>query len=88
MFGKIPVLPRLYELDNIRPVNENELWPDNVREYCSETVVEKQCHLIVTDDAPATKSPDEPILCKLEIFNHNHDLASELVSLGMAEWIL
>lgn len=87
MFANIPVLPRLYELDNVRPVTENGQWPDEVREFCSATVVEKQCNLIVTDQAYAIKAPDEPARCKLEIFNNDKDLASALVVRGMAEWI-
>lgn len=87
MFGNVPVLPRLYELDDIQPLTENGLWPDEVRDYCSEVVVEKQCNLIVTDPAPAIKAPDEPTLCKLETFNNDLDLASALVSRGMADWI-
>lgn len=87
MFGNIPVLSRLYQLDKIRPMTEHGLWPDDVREFCSEIVVERQCNLIVTDHSFASKSPDEPTLCKLEIFTKDKDLASALVSRGMADWI-
>lgn len=87
MFGNIPVLSRLYQLDNIRPLSENGLWPDDARDVCSEIVVERQCNLIVTDHSPASKSADEPTLCKLEIFTKDKDLASALVSRGMADWI-
>lgn len=87
MFANIPVLPRLYELDNVRPVTEDGQWPDEACAFCSEAVVEKQCNLIVTDHAYAIKGPDEPTLCKLEIFNNDQDLASALVLRDMAEWI-
>ena len=87
MFGNIPVLSRLYQLENIRPLNGNEWWPEEVREFCSETVVERQCNLIVTDPSPELKSHDEQTLCKLEIFTKDKDLASALVTRGMADWI-
>lgn len=87
MFGNIPVLSRLYQLDNVRPLSENGLWPEKVRDFCSETVVERQCNLIITDHSAESKSPDEPTLCKLEMFTKDKDLATALVSRGMADWI-
>lgn len=87
MFGNIPVLPRLYELDNIRPLTEDGQWSNEIRDFCADSVVDHQCNLIVTDPSPGVKSPDEPTSCKLEIFTKDHDLASALVSRGMAEWI-
>lgn len=87
MFGNIPVLLRLYQLDNIRPTTGKGLWPDKVRDFCTETVVERQCNLIVTDQSFASKSHEEPTLCKLEMFTKEKDLASALVSRGWADWI-
>lgn len=83
MFGDIPVLTRLFQLDKIRPLTENGLWPDEVVQYCSEAVVERQCNLIITDH----QSYDEPILCKLEMFTRDKDLATALVTRGLADWI-
>lgn len=87
MFGNIPELSRLYQLDNVRPFTENGSWPDEVRAFCSETIVEHHCNVIVTDDLAASKAPGEPILCKLEIFTKDIDLASALVARKMADWI-
>lgn len=66
---------------------EKESWPKEVCDYCSEAVVERHCNVIVTDDLAASKSPDEAILCKLEIFTKDIDLASALVARKMADWI-
>lgn len=87
MFGNIPVLSRLYQLHNIRPLTDNGVWPDKVRYFCTESVVDRQCNLVITDQASASKSSDEPTLCKLEMFNKDKDLASALVSRGMADWM-
>lgn len=87
MFGNIPVLSRLYQLDNIRPLTENGTWPEQTRKYCLANVVERHFNLIVTDDLAATKSHDEPTLCKLELFTKDKDLASALVALKLAQWI-
>lgn len=87
MFGNIPVLSRLYQLDNIRPLAANETWPAEVSAFCSMSVVEKQCNVIVIDDLAASKSPYEPAICKLEIFTKDKDLASALVANGLAQWI-
>lgn len=87
MFGDIPVLSRLYQLDNIRSKSEDGLWPDYVREFCGDLVVERQCNVIVTDHLYTTKSPDQPTLCKLEIFTRDRDLATALVTREMADWI-
>lgn len=87
MFGDIPVLTRLYQLDNIRSVTENGLWPEKVRNFCTETVVDRQCHLTITESDWTEKPHSEPTLCKLEVFTREKDLASALVSRGLAEWI-
>lgn len=86
MFGNIPVLPQLYQLDNIRPLTEDGLWSEEVRDFCTDAVVGRQCNVIVTDPFPL-KSNDEPILCKLEMFTKDKDLASALVAYGLAEFI-
>lgn len=86
MFGTIPVLTRLYQLDNIGPSSEDRLWSEEVRAFCTEKVVERQCNLVVTDQSPS-RSSTEPTVCKLEIFEKHNDLASLLVAFGFAEWI-
>lgn len=87
MFGNIPVLSRLYQLDNIRSLAANGTWPAEVSTFCSMSVVEKQCNVIVIDDLAASKSPYDPTICKLEIFTKDKDLASALVANGLAQWI-
>lgn len=87
MFGNIPVLARLYQLDNIHPLTDDGKWPEKVRKFCLENFVEKPCNVIQTDDLVASKSHDEPTLCKLELFSKDKDLASLLVASDMAEWI-
>lgn len=87
MFGNIPVQTRLYQLDNVHPFTENGKWPKEVQVYCSEAVVDRHCNVIVTDEAATTKSASKAILCKLEIFTKDIDLASALVARKMAKWI-
>lgn len=87
MFGDIPVLARLYALDNIKAPNDHEEWPEYVRDFCINTVVDKQCNLIVVEAESDTKSPDDPEFCILEIFTKDKDLGNTLVTRGYAERI-
>lgn len=87
MFGDIPVLARLYALDNIKAPNEYEEWPEYVRDFCTNTVVDKQCNLIVTEATQESKSTDDPETCILEIFTKDKDLGNALVKRQYAERI-
>lgn len=86
MFGNIPILSRLYELDNIRSVDENGSWPKNIWVTCEEIIGKSHCIVIVNDHLYTTKAPDQPTLCKLEIFMRDRDLATALVTRGIAQW--
>lgn len=81
------MLSRQYQLENIQPTKDAGIWPEHVRQYCSNTIIEKQCEVIVTAnnlDGPATNG-DEVELCTLEIFTADGDLGSALIKLGYAE---
>lgn len=87
MFGDIPVLSRRYQLENIQPPQGSEMWSEKARTFCSVTILEKHCEVVLS-----TEQQNEPLdgdevveLCRLDIFNKDKDLASALINHGYAE---
>lgn len=87
MFGDIPALAKLYQMENIKPPNDGGVWPDYVSHFCTQLVYDKQCNLVVTELVSGSKSSSQPDLCKLELYTKERDLGTALVKRGYAEWI-
>lgn len=90
MFGDIPVLSRRYKLANIQPPRNNEIWPENARQFCSNKILEKHCEIVLSaEQLNEPLNGDEAVeLCQLNIFTRDEDLASALIDYGYAERLI
>ncbi|XP_031630084.1 uncharacterized protein LOC116345129 [Contarinia nasturtii] len=85
MFGDIPSLAHQYQLHNI----ELTTWPDHVRDYCNQLVLDKHCDLTVieADRNADAQGTSEVEYCKLDLLNKHKDLATALIKCGYARLI-
>lgn len=89
MFGDIPVLTRQYQLHNIQSTAPDGLWPEPVRNFCNNLIVERHCDLIVVDDERYNGAGATPEMenCRLDLLTKHKDLATALISRGFAKLI-
>lgn len=45
MFTDVPVMAKKCRLTNIEPINDDGEWPDDALYFCTEHIVETQCHI-------------------------------------------
>lgn len=91
-FGDIPILARQYQLYNIQPNTSNGLWPEHVRNYCTNLIIEHHCDLVIIghdddrSDEAAAVTPDVEY-CRLDLLTKDKDLASALLARDYARLI-
>lgn len=85
MFGDIPVLTRQYQLPYIQPTTSDGLWPEHVRNFCSDLIVERHCDLVIIDGPNGAEAASEVENCRLDLLTRDRDLATALITRGYAK---